>query len=353
MEQIPVFRPMLPDLPRISTYISSIDSSKHYTNRGPLVLSLEERIAHHLGVNKSNIVMCANATLGLEGAYETSELDGSWFCPAWTFAATPSSLIRARKEFVFCDVDSDWRIQVPVENVKESLIVDVLPFGSSSRIQDFNPLVKGLVIDAAASFDSIQNFETGNRSFPVSMVGSFHATKSLPGAEGGFFWSNDIEWVSRFRKWISFGFDENRNAIQAGTNAKMHEYSAAIIHSSLDSWASDKEEWLDLKDWAFNLSSQYGFELFSEPDHHFATPYWIVKGSSEKIESLRRIFAENDIQTRNWWGEGCQKMPAFKEVRKFDLINTEKIAKQSTGLPFFRGMPEEFKKRISDTFAKL
>lgn len=353
MELIPVFRPLLPDLHRLSIYISKIDLSKQYTNRGPLVQSLEERMADHLGVDKSDVVMCANATLGLEGAYETSELDGSWYCPAWTFAATPSSLNRARKEFVFCDVDSFWRIEVPADKLSNSLIVDVLPFGSSVRIQDFSSSIKGLVIDAAASFDSIQNFATGNRSFPVAMVGSFHATKSLPGAEGGFFWANDPEWVSRFRKWISFGFDENRNAIQAGTNAKMHEYSAAIIHSSLDSWASDKEEWLYLKDWAFKLSSEYGFEMFSEADQNFATPYWIIKGSKEKIESLKKIFAENNIQTRNWWGEGCQNMPAFKEIKKLDLMNTEKIAKQSTGLPFFRGMSEEFKVRISDTFARL
>ena len=353
MERIPVFKPTLPSFEKIEKYIKEIDASHIYTNRGHFVRSLEERLAEHLGVSASQVVMCANATLGLEGALETSAVLEDWACPSWTFAATPMSLMRSRSSFYFCDVELDWRAKMSDENGSTSFLVDVLPFGSSSRFEQYPLGMQRVVVDAAASFDSIENFNQGDLVIPVSMVASLHATKSLPGAEGGFFWSNDCDWVERFRRWIAFGFNGERSSVQIGTNAKMHEYSAALVHASLDSWSVDRSEWIDLAGWAFETSEEYGFKSLPAHINGFASPYWIISGEKEKIARVSRIMEDNSVETRQWWGEGCHNMPAFEQIRKENLDNTIQISETSIGLPFFRGMSKSQKNQIEKAFESL
>lgn len=353
MERIPVYRPTLPSYEKLENYIRSIDKSHIYTNRGHLVRSLEERLAEHLGVCASQVVMCTNATLGLEGALETSTVLEDWACPSWTFAATPMSLMRSRSSFYFCDVQLDWRAKMGNESGDINFLVDVLPFGSSSRFDQYPMSMKRVVVDAAASFDSLENFNHGELDIPASMVASLHATKSLPGAEGGFFWSNDSDWVDRFRRWIAFGFNGDRSSIQIGTNAKMHEYSAALVHASLDSWTTDRSEWIDLAGWAHEVSEEYGFKSLPAHIDGFASPYWIISGEKEKIRQLVRIMEDMNVETRQWWGEGCHNMPAFKEIRRESLENTLEISETSIGLPFFRGMCKAQQNHIEKAFEFL
>lgn len=350
MERIPVYKPTLPSYEKLESYIRDIDKSHIYTNRGHLVRSLEERLAEHLGVSASQVVMCANATLGLEGALETSTVLEDWACPSWTFAATPLSLMRSRSSFYFCDVQLDWRAKIADELGVTNFLVDVLPFGSSSRFEHYPIGMQRVVVDAAASFDSIEKFNQGHLDIPVSMVASLHATKSLPGAEGGFFWSNDSGWVESFRRWIAFGFNGDRSSVQMGTNAKMHEYSAALVHASLDSWNTDRSEWIDLAGWAHEISKVHGFKSLPAHVDGFASPYWIISGEKEKIRQIVKIMEDMNVETRQWWGGGCHSMPAFKDIRSETLDNTIEISETSIGLPFFRGMSKEQQKHIETAF---
>ena len=57
-----------------------------------------------------------------------------------------------------------------------------------------------------------------------------------------------------------------------------------------------------------------------------------------------------NVETRQWWGEGCHSMPAFKDIRSESLDNTIEISETSIGLPFFRGMSKEQQKHIEKAF---
>jgi len=344
MIDIPIYTPKIAKWAVHSKYTSRIDESRIYSNGGFNVVDLEARLANYLGVKETNVVAVVNATIALEGAFETSNLPGTWNCPSWTFAATPSALVRSRSDFEFTDVDSDWRIKLPLGN--ERLLVDVLPFGAKPRIEDYSADLRGVVIDAAASFDSIRSLEFGRYKSPLAFVTSFQATKSMPGAEGAIFFSTDIDWVQRMRRWINFGFGHDRESQLVGTNGKMHEYSAALVLTSLDSWANDRKDWVAQMEWAKGISQKFNLKSTQAFDKGYVSPYWIIRGHPLEISNIEKQFSHDRIQTRKWWGGGCHKMSAFRNIGKGDLSYTDTIEESYLGLPFFRELTDNEHNRI-------
>src|SRR5688500_13081208 len=100
-------RPKLPVTERITPYMRQIDGSRIYSNFGPLVQSLESRLAAVFGVPEDGVVTVANATLGLALSLVAQQPKPGSMCaiPAWTFAATPHAVTQAGLVPYFVDVD--------------------------------------------------------------------------------------------------------------------------------------------------------------------------------------------------------------------------------------------------------
>lgn len=330
---IEVFRPNLPKLDSIKPYISRIDASSRYSNFGPLVDELHERFALYFGVAKNQVISLSNATLALEGASKVICNELQWLSPSFTFSATNLALLNAGADFVFGDIDKNWRL----ENNQEFFnIMDVCPFGDSLNLSRFEDNKKFVIVDAAASFDSMRNCGEIIQSvrFPVGIVVSFHATKILPGAEGGLFISNSTAWVNEVKQWSTFGMRDSRLSDGVGTNAKMHEYSAALILASLDTWTTSRHKWLTNKEIALKLCEKIGLEVQPSMYKDHATSYWIIRSKPEIISRIESAFGKLQIGSRRWWEFGCHEMQAFRDVVKLPLENTHSIARETLGLPF-------------------
>jgi dTDP-4-amino-4,6-dideoxygalactose transaminase len=345
---IPVYKAKLPTFLEIEPYIKKIDQNEWYSNYGPLSTILEHRIAKYCGIDPSHVVTVTNATLALEGALATHVGVGTWDCPAWTFAATPSALIRSTKEFRFVDIDYEWRIAATAIDAPNKFIVDVLPFGASLNLGRIANNVETVLIDAAASFDSLRDIDIGSDK-QIGVVLSFHATKSLPGGEGAVFLSNDLAWVNKVRQWGNFGFSKDRSAQFAGTNSKMSEYSAAVVLASLDRWDNDRLIWEELGAWAKELTFSLGIDVQPSLVDGYVSPYWIVQATPNVIEEIEISFRKAQIETRRWWGYGCHKMNAFSNVPRSNLEITDTLAISTLGLPFFKSLSQEARARIENT----
>jgi dTDP-4-amino-4,6-dideoxygalactose transaminase len=345
---IPVFKPDIPSTGSLKKLFREIDKSSHFTNFGPKSMHLEQEVSNIFKMSEVNVVSVCNATLAIEGALICEKESDKWTVPSWTFVAPALSLSRARKSFEFVDVDSNWRTFGISTEQNNDAILDVLPFGDEIDIKRFEQFNGTILIDAAGSFDSLKNFTFPNDK-RVGIVMSFHATKSMPGAEGGAFISNDSEWVSRVRKWSNFGFGDTRSSESVGTNAKMHEYSAAIILGSLSRWRKDNVVWKETNSWAYNLSNELGVTTNPALAKAIITPYWIIRNLPEVTLKLEKFLEKNEIQTRRWWGFGCHKMKVFEDVKidPMGLKNTNDIAYETLGLPMYKNMSISEKQKIT------
>ena len=330
---IKIMEPTGPKMREIHKYLRIIDKNGIYTNFGPLHDKLIFEFSKYFKINQNKIVLLSNATLALIGAIATTPNEYKvWQVPSWTFTATPSAIVAAGRSPRFVDVDEDWRAKF---SSKKHNWVDVLPFGDEMRISYDKKPNDFLVIDGAASFDSLKNINFGSLN-STAIILSLHATKLMSAGEGGVFITNDELWAKRLRNWSSFGFDfKNRVSDSLGINGKFSEYNAAVGLASFYKWEINRERIVHLTERVNEISNKYSFYVTPAMRKGLATPYWIVqlKTNSQKVKLMKQ-FKLLGIETRDWWAAGCKQMPAFNKFATESLVNTKKLSETTIGLPF-------------------
>lgn len=334
---IPIMVPQLSPMERVLPYLQSMQKNGVFSNRGPLVSEFEKRLADYFGIGSEHVVLCANATLAIQGAANVSNVE-RYYVPSFTFPASALAIATSKKQLVLADIELEsWQIKTEsIKFEKGDGIVRVLPFGAPINLNKDLEIQSG-IIDAAASFGALKG-ALGNLRSGWSVIISLHATKVLGVGEGGIAVFGSAEEARRFRAWINFGFEGLRDSLILGINGKMSEISAAFGLAALDDWEAERKEWLLVHSHLANVS--LGLSKSSIVDTYgSAHPYWILQFNSfEECENVRQTLEINNVLTRKWWSGGCHTMPAFREFSSHSFPNTQKVAETSLGLPKFRSM---------------
>ena len=338
--QIPVMKPMLPIASEVLPLLQEMDDRQWYSNRGPLVNALEERIAAHLEVSAERVVVCSSATLALQAACALAPVLG-FNVPAYTFPATVLAALNAGAKVSLLDIcGSNW--QIDANRLPEQRgwgLIRVLPFGAPATLDPFREW-EHVVIDAAASLGSDQR---SLADLPEAwwVVFSMHATKVLGMGEGGVLVTGSVRQAAQTRAWINFGFSGTRNSQSVGTNAKVSEIAAAYGIAAFNQWHRERTEWRTANRLARDADQSLGTTSIVS-DYSGATPYWIAQFVD--VQTTNRVEAElrkRGIGTRRWWERGCHQMDAFSDISQGRFPVTEDVASRTLGLPMFRGMSAE------------
>jgi dTDP-4-amino-4,6-dideoxygalactose transaminase len=353
VDRIPVARPHMPDAKKVYKYLRRIDSTKIYSNFGPLTMELEGRLARHIGIDPSFIATVSNGTSGISGLISTAYRNQKVInCPSWTFTATPAAIIATGKRVNFTDVNlENWESEF-IPNIPA---VHVFPFGSSGQTNfDESPSNIPIVIDAAASFGSLSNLKLPSKG-SWAVVISMHATKIFGSGEGGFVISNQANWISEFKRWSNFGFWGSRVSSSHGTNSKLSEYHAAVGLASLDDWDLTSKKYLKLMEMCAKISNENGIRTHPAMRFSDLSPYWIIElpTALHKI-ALKEILRQDGIEFRDWWSEGAHKMPAYDRSKPESFLQvTDFLSNVTIGLPCFVGMTESDFARIGNSLQKM
>jgi dTDP-4-amino-4,6-dideoxygalactose transaminase len=343
---IPVMRPRLPAAERLIHYLQKIDSTRIYSNHGPLSHALEERLERHFHLAPKTITAVANATLGLALALAAQAPRPGTLCvvPAWTFIATAHAVAMAGLVPYFVDVDDASGMLDP-DGIGEEiarapgLVSAVMPVASFGQPIDITAWDRfrsrtglAVVIDAAASFDTLRVGET-------PAVVSLGATKVLGIGEGGFVASTNASLIRDVRTRANMGFQGVRQAIVAAVNAKMSEYHAAVGLASLDEWSAARSEWLAVAQAycaALVESNQVQFQ--DGFGHGWISSTCILKLANSSAVQVGQQLAAAGIDTRRWWGDGAHAHPATAGYPRSRLAVTEACANAVIGVPFYRDL---------------
>jgi dTDP-4-amino-4,6-dideoxygalactose transaminase len=355
---VPIAQPELPTAEALLPYLRQIDESRWYSNFGPLLTAFEAGLAARFDPD-TKIVTCVNATQGLTLCLRALQLPPGSLCamPAYTFVATAHAIMAAGLTPYFLDVDPDsWTLQP--QTVRRALasapapiraVILVAPFGLMPDLAPWLALREEtgvqVVLDAAAAFDDVH-------TAPLPTVVSLHATKVLGIGEGGFVASDDHDLARRVRQLTTFGFSGSRDSQIAATNAKLSEYAAAIGLAALDAWPHNRLRWLraaqSMRAAMVHLPQvvfQSGWGL------DWATSVCCVRlpdGSAEAVEAKLNALG---VETRRWWGLGCQTSPAFADCPRGELAQTDRLGGSVVGLPFSIDLDNEQIGRIVTALA--
>jgi dTDP-4-amino-4,6-dideoxygalactose transaminase len=104
--------------------------------------------------------------------------------------------------------------------------------------------------------------------------------------------------------------------------------------------------WLALTEKVMKFSQNLDLGHQPSLQSDIAQPYWILNTAPEIIERLK-VKAKNDgIQIKQWWGEGCHKMPYFHGIDSETLPYTNQLSETSIGLPFHLRLSQHELSRI-------
>jgi dTDP-4-amino-4,6-dideoxygalactose transaminase len=229
-----VTKPSLAPLPEFVSYLERIWETGVMTHNGPFMQQLERELMTYLEV--PDAICLANGTCAMQLAIRALDLKGEIITTPFTFIATANIIAWERCHPVFVDIDpSNWNID---PNLIESAItpqtVAILPvhvFSAPCAVQQIQDIADRhnlkVIYDAAHAMavncggQSILNYGD------ISCV-SFHATKLFNTCEGGACVTKDQDMAARIRRLRFFGFNEQKDIMDSGMNAKMTEINAAL-----------------------------------------------------------------------------------------------------------------------------
>ncbi len=347
---VPVMRPILPTMEVLAPRIRRMAASGWYANFGPQEQELRARFADLLDVDVAQVATASSATVALQGAVAVSPAT-TWAVPTYTFPATPLAVLAAGASLRFGDVRaSDHWLDVDRLPGDVEGLLPVAPFGADVDRRPWDP-DREVVIDAAASIGSVL---PPLRSLPRTWAIAFslHATKCLPAGEGGLVVFGDADRAERFRRWTNFGLAQTRDSEHLGTNGKLAELLAVCAHASLDAWDEVRHEWQVAQERCSDLSSRFGLDRLTPPEGG-VTPYWIVQFPDPGVRAaVETALAAHGVASRQWWGGGCHRMPAFRGLVASgppqDFPVTDEVAPRQLGLPTYRRMSDAERDRLTD-----
>lgn len=352
MENIAVFRPLLPVAEKLRPYLERIDAARYYSNMGPLIVELEKRLAAHFGVEPSEVVTSANGTLALTQMLRALNVKDGSVClmPSWTFTATPAAAISAGMKPYFIDVKKDsWAIAPEdatplLAQMEVGAVVVVAPFGApvdtaaweAFQMQTGVPVI----IDAAAAFDTFAA-SLGKIKTSLPYMVSLHATKVLGIGEGAVVVTSDEALAKRVRMEGNFGFHGSRESQIPAMNAKLSEYAAAVGLAAFDEWSQKRAGWKKLTDMFCGRLQRYGLETIPGYNDGWISCYGLVQLPAHlEMEEVKAELGKRGIQAISWWGNGCHTHAAYAGCQRGPLPNTDHFGHHVIGLPFWIGLTE-------------
>lgn len=233
-----VSRPALPPLDEYVDALRDIWSARWLTNGGAFHERLEAELAAWLDVPFVSLFSSGTAALtaALRIALPRIAPGDEVITTPYTFVATTQSLVALGLRPRFVDI-ADGSVNLDPALVRAAVtdrtraILPVTCYGMADGIADIDRIGAELgipvVVDAAHAFGA----RTEGRSVASSgrfAALSLHATKLFHTAEGGAVVSHTAEDADALRRYRNFGYVDEEDIPEHGTNAKMSELSAAL-----------------------------------------------------------------------------------------------------------------------------
>ncbi|MGF7153228.1 DegT/DnrJ/EryC1/StrS family aminotransferase [Novosphingobium gossypii] len=346
--------PILPTADAIAPYLRLIDKARMYSNQGPLVRLLQQRMATLLSLPADTLVAASSGTAALTAAIlahagEASTERPLALCPAYTFVATATAARHCGYEPYLADVSAQTWTLDPDQVTRHPMLARIgvvipvsaygrpLDVAAWSRFQQETSIP--VVIDAAAAIEALA---TGTmRPEPnVPLALSFHATKAFGCGEGGCIVWSDPALAADARQATNFGFGDSRNSTAASLNGKMSEYHAAVALAELDGWAAKRAAFARAAQAYRAAAAREGLPadtLMAHPD--VASAYILHRRrDARSAERLRVALDAANIEARLWYGHGLHRHDHLLNAPRDALPETERLAGAMLGLPMGCGL---------------
>ena len=233
---IPVTKSFLPPIEEYMVQVKRAYDNEWITNRGELVLELEQNLTKYLLLNEAKIICMNNGTIPLQIALKLLGGGGEIITTAFSYVATTAAIVWENCLPVFVDIHPEYltidesKIEAAI-NERTTCILATHVFGNPCNIEEIQLIADKynlkVIYDAAHCFGVKYNgksiFEYGDVS-----TCSFHATKLFHTGEGGAVFCKDPKLFHQFFYSHNFGHKGPLDFHGLGVNGKISELSGAM-----------------------------------------------------------------------------------------------------------------------------
>jgi dTDP-4-amino-4,6-dideoxygalactose transaminase len=233
---INVTKTFFPPIAEYQAQVQRIWDNQWLTNRGALLLELEEKLTEYLALQQSKIIVMNNGTIPIQIALKLLANGGEVITTPFSYVATTAAIVWENCTPVFVDIHPDFltidetKIEAAITD-KTTCILATHVFGNPCNIEAIEAIANKhnlkVIYDAAHCFGVTYKgksiFEYGDIS-----TCSFHATKLFHTGEGGALFTKDANLFHQCFYSHNFGHNGPLEFHGLGINGKISELQAAM-----------------------------------------------------------------------------------------------------------------------------
>lgn len=350
---INVTKTFLPPIEEYTGWVQKAFDKFWLTNRGELVLLLEQKLKEYLGVDW--ITITNNGTVPLQIAVKLLGKRGEIITTPFSFVATTSSIVWENCTPVFVDIHPEFltidetKIEAAITE-KTTCILATHVFGNPCDVDAIERIAKKhnlkVIYDAAHCFGVNYNGKSVFNYGDISTC-SFHATKIFHTGEGGALFSNDEELRLPLYYSHNFGQITPIEFYAEGINAKISELQAAMglsVFPYMNEIISERKKVVEKYDQLLDFSKLQRLKIRPGTDWNYSY-YPVLFGSEELLLEKVAEMNKNEIFPRRYFYPSLNTIP-FANGKEMPV--SEDVSKRVLSLPLYVGLEENEIKKICD-----
>ena len=340
---IQVTKTFLPPIEEYNKQLQRAWNKQWMTNRGELVLELEEKLKDFLAV--SNILITNNGTIPLQIALKLLGKGGEIITTPFSYVATTSAIVWENCTPVFADIHPEYlsidetKIEAAITSKTTAILVTHV-FGNPCDVEAIETIAKKhnlkVIYDAAHCFGVTYKNQSIFNFGDVSTC-SFHATKLFHTGEGGAMFAKDEELQHQLFYSHNFGHNGPSAFYGVGINAKISELQAAMGLAVLPHFEFILEERKKVVDFylkKLNFNRLQTIKIRTETEWNYSY-FPIIFESETQLLKTQALLNQSQIFPRRYFYPSLNKL---EYVNSSNCPVSEGIASRVLCLPLCVGL---------------
>ena len=337
---INVTKTFFPPLEEYQKQLQRIWSNEWLTNRGELVLELEEKLKNYLSVD--HILVTNNGTIPIQIALKLLGNGGEIITTPFSYVATSAAIVWEHCTPVFVDIHPEYLTidETKIESAitdKTTAILATHVFGNPCHVEAIEAIAKKyqlkVIYDAAHAFGVTHNgtsiFEYGDVS-----TCSFHATKLFHTGEGGALFAKDPKLQHQLFYSHNFGHDGPLAFHGLGINGKISELQAAMglaVLPHMETILAERKRVVDFYNQNLDVTKVQTLKIRENTEWNYSY-YPIVFEDEDTLLRVQKALNEEQIFPRRYF---YPSLNTINYVENSSMPVSESIAARILCLPMY------------------
>jgi dTDP-4-amino-4,6-dideoxygalactose transaminase len=343
---INVTKTFFPPIEEYQLQLERIWKNQWLTNRGTLVLELEEKLIKYLSV--SNILVMNNGTIPLQVALKVLGNKGEIITTPFSYVATSAAIVWENCTPVFVDIHPEYftidetKIEAAI-TVKTTCILATHVFGNPCQVEVIEAIATKhnlkVIYDAAHAFGVTYNNQSIFDFGDVSTC-SFHATKLFHTGEGGAAFCRDNSLMHKIYYSHNFGHNGPLDFHGLGINGKISELQSAMglaVLPHVNDLILRRKELVELYELNLNLENIRSIKIREGTDWNYSY-YPVIFENEEILLQVQSKLNERLIFPRRYFYPSLNNLPYVKQV---NMLISDSISKRILCLPLYHSLTKD------------